>query len=109
MCRQVDRGDGLSAAVKNRHRKRAQAALQLFVDDRECLVVVGAYAIEQCLQVGDGLRSVGLDALRLQPPPDLSFIEIAEQDSSERSVQGGEPAADRQRADIMRRAGTRAT
>ncbi len=59
--------------------------------------MVGADTIEQRLQIGDGLRGVGLDPLRLQPPPDFGFIEIAEQDPSQGGMQGRQPAADRQR------------
>ena len=53
----------LSAAVQHRHGQRAQAAFELFVDDGELLLAIGADAIEQGLQVGDGLRRVGFDPL----------------------------------------------
>src|SRR5215475_11144789 len=92
MGRQVDGADRLSAAVEDRHGKGAQAALEFFVDDGESLRAVGPYAIEQCLKVGDGLRGVGLDTLRLQAPPDLGFIEIAEQNSPQSSVERRQPA-----------------
>ena len=45
----------LSAAVDHRHGERAQAALELLVDDREALRAVGPDALEQGLQVDDGL------------------------------------------------------
>ena len=97
MGRQVDGADSLSAAVEHRHGECAQATLEFFVDDGESLFAVVADAVEQRLKVGDGLRRVGLDALGLQPPPDLGFIQIAEQDAAERRMHRRQPAADRQR------------
>ena len=52
---QIDRADRLPAAVDDRHRERAQAALEFLVDDGKALRVIVAHAVEQRLQIGDGL------------------------------------------------------
>src|SRR5262245_36032656 len=48
---EIKRGDDLALAIHDRHGDRAQAALELLVDDGKTLRVVVADAVEQGLQI----------------------------------------------------------
>ena len=62
MSAHIEPGDRLTGAVDDRHRDRAQAAFELFVDDGKSLRVVFAHPLVERLHVGDRRRRVGLDA-----------------------------------------------
>src|SRR5262245_58818050 len=49
---EIERGDDLLVAIDDRHGDRAQAALEFLVDQREALMMILAYALEQRLQIG---------------------------------------------------------
>ena len=82
MGRQIDRTDRLSRTIHDRYGQRTKPAFKLLIDDGELLFMIGADPVVQRLQIGDGLRSASLDALRFQPPPDFGIVEKSEQDSS---------------------------
>ena len=94
---EVEPGDRRAAPVDDRHGDRAQAALQLLVDDGKALLAIGLDAVEERLRLDDGLRRVGLEAQRHDPPPEFAVLDEAELRAPERGVEGREPRADRHR------------